>query len=57
MFDISPDTVPPNGETDEQKTAREGRIELDRLGAIAPNTIRTSGSGISQLVEMLNNGA
>ena len=23
LFDISPDTAPPNGETDEQKTARE----------------------------------
>ena len=57
LSDISPDTAPPNGETDEQKTAREKENKLDRLGAIAPNTIGRSGSGINQIVDMSNNGA
>ena len=35
----------------------KGRTELNRLGATTPNTTRKSGSGISQLVETLNDGA
>ena len=35
----------------------KGRIEIDRLGAITPNTATKSGSGISRLVETLNDGA
>ena len=33
------------------------RIELDRLDVTMPNTARTSGNGINQLVETLNDGA
>ena len=33
------------------------RIELDRLDTTAPNTAGKSGSGISQLVETLNDDA
>ena len=33
------------------------RTELNRLDATAPNTARKSGSGISRLVETLNNDA
>ena len=35
----------------------KGIIELERLGAMTPNTTRKSGNGISWLVETLNDGA
>ena len=57
LSDISSDTVPPNGETDEQKTARERKNTVDRLDVTAPNTARRSGSGINRLVKMLNDDA
>ena len=40
-----------------RKRLGKGRIELDRLGAITPNTATKSGSGISRLVETLNDDA
>ena len=57
LSDIVPDTAPPNGETDEQKTARERKNTVDRLDVTAPNTARRSGSGINRLVKTLNDGA
>jgi len=57
LSDISPDIAPPNGETDEQRTAREKKNKARQIRRNRAQHRRKEWSGISRLVETLNDGA